>query len=147
MPRLPKSAWPPCRRRPRPRSPSAAGDAAADLSDLDKLLGNTADAGTPGSRSGAGGEGALSGGVRSREEAVRAIDMVCAYLEHSEPSNPASLLLRRAQRLINKNFLELVRELAPDALNEVARVMGVDPGSVAGESSWSDPGSSEGSAD
>jgi type VI secretion system protein ImpA len=130
-----------------PAPPSAEGDASADLSSLDNLLGDTADSSSSSGRTRAGGDGALSGGVSSREEAVRAIDMVCAYLEHSEPSNPASLLLRRAQRLIDKNFLELVRELAPDALNEVARLMGVDPGSVAGESSWGDQSPSEGSAD
>jgi type VI secretion system protein ImpA len=39
-------------------------------------------------------------------------------------------LLRRARKLINKNFLQLMRELAPDAINEVARIMGVDPDSI-----------------
>ena len=72
----------------------------------------------------------LSGSVNSREDAVRAIDMVCDYLERAEPTSPAPLLLRRARRLINRNFLQLMKELAPDALNEVARVMGVDPETV-----------------
>lgn len=72
----------------------------------------------------------LSGAVNSREEAVRAIDMVCDFLERTEPTNPAPLLLRRARRMINRNFLQLMKELAPDALAEVARVMGVDPESV-----------------
>lgn len=72
----------------------------------------------------------LSGQVRSRADAVRAIDMVCEFLERSEPSSPAPLLLRRARRMIDHNFLQLLKELAPDALNEVARVMGVDPESV-----------------
>jgi type VI secretion system protein ImpA len=70
------------------------------------------------------------GGVNSREDAVRAIDLVCEYLERTEPTNPAPLLLRRARRLINCNFLQLMKELAPDALSEVARVMGVDPETV-----------------
>lgn len=72
----------------------------------------------------------LSGSVDSREDAIRAIDMVCDYLERAEPTSPAPLLLRRARRLINRNFLQLMKELAPDALNEVARVMGVDPETV-----------------
>jgi type VI secretion system protein ImpA len=72
----------------------------------------------------------LSGAVRSREEAVRAIDMVCEFLERTEPTNPAQLMLRRARKMINHNFLQLMKELAPDALKEVARVMGVDPDSV-----------------
>lgn len=73
------------------------------------------------------------GGVHSvdnRQDAIRAIELVCEYLERSEPTNPAQMLLRRAARMIDKNFLQLVRELAPDAVKEVARVMGVDPRTV-----------------
>jgi type VI secretion system protein ImpA len=70
--------------------------------------------------------------VDSRKEAIRAIELVCAYLERSEPTNPAQLLLRRASRVIDKNFLELVRDLAPDAVNDVARIMGVDPSAIDG---------------
>jgi type VI secretion system protein ImpA len=32
--------------------------------------------------------------------------------------------------VIDKNFLELVRELAPDSVKEVARIMGVDPSTI-----------------
>ena len=74
-------------------------------------------------------------GVDSREEALRAIELVCAYLERAEPTNPAQLLLRRASRLINKDFLQLMRELAPDALAEVARIMGVDPNTITSDGS------------
>jgi type VI secretion system protein ImpA len=68
--------------------------------------------------------------VDNRQDAIRAIELVCDYLERSEPTNPAQMLLRRAARMIDKNFLQLVRELAPDAVKEVARVMGVDPKTV-----------------
>jgi type VI secretion system protein ImpA len=69
-------------------------------------------------------------GIESRDDAIRAINLVCAYLERAEPTNPAQLLLRRAERLIDRNFLQLIKQFAPDAMNEVARVMGVDPDSV-----------------
>ena len=72
-----------------------------------------------------GGGRSLTGSIESRNDALRAIDMVCEYLERTEPTNPAQLLLRRARKLVNKNFVELVRELAPESLNEVARVMGI----------------------
>ena len=72
----------------------------------------------------------LSGVVHSRQEAIRAIDMVCEYLERSEPTNPAPLFLRRARQLIGHNFLQLMNELAPDAMAEVDRSVGVDPESV-----------------
>lgn len=71
--------------------------------------------------------------IDSRQDAIRAIELVCAYLERHEPTNPAQLLLRRAARVINKNFLQLVKELAPDAVKEVSRVMGVDPNTVQDE--------------
>ena len=79
--------------------------------------------------SGSGGQ-ALSGRINSRAEALRAIEMVCDYLERAEPTNPAQLLLRRAGRLLGHNFLQLMKELAPDALSEVARIMGVDPSTI-----------------
>jgi type VI secretion system protein ImpA len=72
----------------------------------------------------------LSGGVTSREEAMRAIDMVCEFLERTEPSNPAPLFLRRARQLVNHNFLQLMKELAPGQMAEVARIVGIDPDSV-----------------
>ena len=68
--------------------------------------------------------------VENRQEAIRAIELVCAYLERSEPTNPAQLLLRRAARVIDKNFVQLVRELAPDAVKDVARIMGIDPSKI-----------------
>ena len=68
--------------------------------------------------------------VETRQDAIRAIELVCTYLERSEPTNPAQLFLRRAARVIDKNFLELVHELAPDSIKDVARIMGVDPASI-----------------
>lgn len=97
--------------------------------------GTAHEAGSPETAATSGGEvvaggASLSGRVNSRTEALRAIEMVCDYLERAEPTNPAQLLLRRASRLLNHNFLQLMKELAPDALGEVARIMGVDPSTI-----------------
>lgn len=107
--------------------PAAAAEA-PEAGDGEDAAGEATEAGGagPAARSRKG----LSGSVESRDDALRAIDMVCDYLERTEPTNPAQLLLRRARRLVNRNFLQLMKELAPDALNEVARVMGVDPDSI-----------------
>lgn len=69
-------------------------------------------------------------GIQSREQALAAIDQVCIYLERAEPTNPAQLLLKRARRLIDKNFMQLMKDLAPEALAEVAKIMGVNPDSL-----------------
>lgn len=76
--------------------------------------------------------GYLYGVVQSRQDALRSIEAVCLYLEKAEPTNPAQLLLKRAARLIDKNFLALMKDLAPGALNDVARIMGVDPKEILG---------------
>jgi type VI secretion system protein ImpA len=85
-------------------------------------------------RAGARG-GGVGGSVDSREDALRAIDLVCTYLERAEPTNPAQYFLRRARRLVDKNFMELVRELAPESLDQVARIMGVSADEISSGSS------------
>lgn len=89
--------------------------------------GDAPGAGGAGSRSSGPG---LSGSVTTRDEAMRAIDLVIDFLERTEPTNPAPLFLRRARQLVSHNFLQLMKALAPEALAGVARVVGVDPDSV-----------------
>jgi type VI secretion system protein ImpA len=64
----------------------------------------------------AGAGGALTGSIRSRSDARRAMTLACEYLERSEPSNPASIFLRRAISLLDKSFLDIVQDLSPDSL-------------------------------
>ncbi|MES3022241.1 MAG: type VI secretion system protein TssA, partial [Pseudomonadota bacterium] len=66
-----------------------------------------------------------AGAPASRAEASRLLCQACDMLEHSEPAHPAPLLVRRAIRLLDMNFLDLVRELTPDALAEVERLSGI----------------------
>lgn len=90
---------------------------------------STADA-TAAPNAGVAGRQRLSGTVNSREDAIRAIDMICSYLERTEPANPAPLFLRRGAQLINQNFLQLMKMLAPDALSGVAGLVGIDPSTL-----------------
>lgn len=84
-----------------------------------------AEAGLAGLTTGAAQTSAVgSGEIRSRDDAVRALDRVCDYLARSEPTNPAPLLIRRAQRVMTMNFLDIIRDLAPDAIGEVERLAG-----------------------
>lgn len=63
--------------------------------------------------------------LRSREDVVRLLDRACQYLERHEPSNPAPLLIRRAQRLLTMNFLDIMKDLAPDAVPTVENIAGM----------------------
>ncbi len=92
----------------------------------DSTLANAVNDGVSGSAvsagaiSGAGGVGA----IQNREDVRRALERVCEYLERTEPSNPASLFVRRAQRMLNMSFLELMRELSPDSLSHLETLTG-----------------------
>ncbi|HUT30749.1 MAG TPA: type VI secretion system protein TssA [Sedimentisphaerales bacterium] len=82
---------------------------------------------------GAGGEsqqgGApLTGEIRSPQEALLAIEKVCQYFERNEPSSPVPMLLRRAQRLVSKSFLEVIQDVCPEAINQVRMIGGVTEG-------------------
>jgi type VI secretion system protein ImpA len=71
-----------------------------------------------GTHAGAGGD------IRSRQDAVQMLELVCKYMERHEPSNPAPLFIRRAQRLIQMNFVEIVKDLMPDSLSQLERLAG-----------------------
>ncbi len=62
--------------------------------------------------------------LNNRADAQRELERVCSWLETHEPSHPAPLLIRRAQRLIGMSFIEIIRDLAPDGLSQVERVAG-----------------------
>ena len=67
-----------------------------------------------------------AGTISSREDANRALERVCEWIERNEPSNPAPLLIRRAQRLMSKTFIDIIRDLAPDGLKEVEKLAGIE---------------------
>lgn len=116
---------------------------AADLSDLGgvlkeirQVLGERLErrgvvgAAEGGAEMAAGGETAapaaqrLAGEVTSREDVVRALDKCCDYFVRNEPSSPVPLLLQRAKRLVSANFMEIIRDLAPDGVDQAEAIRG-----------------------
>lgn len=62
--------------------------------------------------------------IRSRREAVQALDAVAGYFRSNEPNSPVPLLLERAKRWISMDFLAVLADIAPDALDQARRVTG-----------------------
>lgn len=62
--------------------------------------------------------------IRSRDEVIRTLDKICEYYQRSEPSSPLPLLLERCKRLVPLGFLELLRDLAPDAVGQAEALRG-----------------------
>ena len=84
----------------------------------------SAGAGSNGRKAGAGLT--LTGDISSREDVIRALDKICDYYKRYEPSSPVPLFLNRAKRLASKSFLEILRDLTPDALNQALALGGIE---------------------
>ena len=65
-----------------------------------------------------------TGEIRSREDVRRTLQRVCEYLERHEPSNPAVLFARRAQNMLDRNFLDIMLELSPDSVQHLQMLTG-----------------------
>jgi type VI secretion system protein ImpA len=69
---------------------------------------------------------AVPGAIQNRDDVIRTLDRLCDWIERNEPTNPTPLLLRRAQRLMKKNFMDIIRDIAPDGIDQVKRLAGSD---------------------
>jgi len=85
--------------------------------------GSQAQAGAPASEDSAPDEPPASM-IGNREEVVRTLDRLCDYYARNEPSSPVPLLLQRARRLVTKDFIGIVQDLAPDAVAQIEAIRG-----------------------
>lgn len=53
---------------------------------------------------------------------------VAEFLENSEPTNPAPLLIRRSVRLMQMGFIDIVRELSPESIAQIENITGTKTG-------------------
>lgn len=66
-------------------------------------------------------------GLQSREDACRAIEEVIRFIQSAEPAHPAPLLLKRANRLLRMNFLDIINDMAPNAMDQILGIVGTEP--------------------
>jgi type VI secretion system protein ImpA len=83
-----------------------------------------------GGAAGGGAPGAVAGpvpvgAIKSRQDAVRAMEAVAEFFRRNEPSSPVPLLLDRASRLVSKSFLEVLADMAPEAVAQVRAAGGL----------------------
>lgn len=74
---------------------------------------------------GGGPTGYRGGAIKSRQEAMRALDAVANYFRQSEPSSPVPMLVERAKRLVDKDFLEVLADMVPEAVAAAKSAAGV----------------------
>jgi type VI secretion system protein ImpA len=76
--------------------------------------GNTED-GSSGETSARSGGPRAEGGtgvIRSREDVIKQLGVIIDFLTRTEPSSPVIFVLRRAQRMVGMDFLQVISELA-----------------------------------
>lgn len=61
---------------------------------------------------------------QSRSDVIKTLEDLCVFMEKTEPAHPASLFMRRAQRLLSMNFMEIVKDMMPDSLDAVNHFKG-----------------------
>jgi type VI secretion system protein ImpA len=64
------------------------------------------------------------GELHSREDVVRQLHRICDYYTRAEPSSPIPLILKRAVRLAEMDFVQIIKDMAPDAIAEIYRISG-----------------------
>jgi type VI secretion system protein ImpA len=62
--------------------------------------------------------------ISSREDVLKALDKICAYYDRHEPSSPIPIFMQRCKRLVTMGFVDIVKELVPDAANQLAVLRG-----------------------
>lgn len=64
--------------------------------------------------------------IASRDDVLRTLERLVQYYRQHEPSSPIPILLDRAKRLVPMNFLEILQDLAPDGVAQMAVIRGPD---------------------
>lgn len=62
--------------------------------------------------------------VTSRADAQLMLEKAKQYFAQYEPSHPAPLMIERVQRLSELNFMDIIRDLAPDGVNQLDNIFG-----------------------
>jgi type VI secretion system protein ImpA len=62
--------------------------------------------------------------VTGRDDALYLLELVSSYFRTNEPTSPAPLLIDRARRLATMDFIDILRDLAPDGMGQAQLIAG-----------------------
>jgi type VI secretion system protein ImpA len=62
--------------------------------------------------------------LTSRDDAQLMLEKVKQYFTQHEPSHPAPLMIERVQRMVEMDFMDIIRDLAPDGVHQLENIFG-----------------------
>ena len=65
------------------------------------------------------------GAIRSIADVKKTLDQVITYYEKNEPSSPVPVLIKRAKRLVGADFVSIIKDIAPNGMDNVEIVAGI----------------------
>ena len=67
--------------------------------------------------------------IRTRADVLAALEAIQTYYREHEPSSPVPMLLQRAGRFVNMNFVDIVQDIAGDNIDNMQVIFGSRDGS------------------
>ena len=88
---------------------------------LEEDIGSDDDAGQGGA---VGVQKSLSGVINNNQDVIKTLNLVCDYYKKHEPSSPVPMFIERALRLVGKNFMDALNDIAPAGIDEAKLILG-----------------------
>ncbi|WP_424985107.1 type VI secretion system protein TssA [Microbulbifer sp. S227A] len=98
----------------------------SEAPEADPEAGAAGDAEAPATAASPGAPVQVAGTINSRTDVTNALDRIVGYYRQHEPSSPVPILLERAKRLVNADFLTIIRDIAPGEFDTVRNLGGID---------------------
>lgn len=102
-------------------------DQYAEMGAADATESSAEESAEAGETTGASRKSGSVGGIGSRQDVLKTLDLICKYYAENEPSSPVPILLQRAKKLVTADFMQIVQNLLPDGLTQLEQIKGPDP--------------------
>jgi len=76
--------------------------------------------------------------LTSRADVIRCFELISKYYAEYEPSSPVPVLVNRSKKLVNFDFINIVKDIFPDALEQIQKLGGLSEDGTSSEEGGSD---------
>ncbi len=69
--------------------------------------------------------GSGAGAINSANDVSNTLDRIISYYQRNEPSSPVPILLERAKKLVNADFMTIMEDMAPMGVDQINLIGGI----------------------